>query len=99
MKEKLTVSAKQIEWCDYKAKLYTKSTGFLGDKTVVEIMLFEDEEYPWVTSHHTAIGFECAGTYYDTLDQAKQACQAHLQQYVDGLLLQLQQLTEIENED
>ena len=42
MKEKLTVSAKQTEWCDYKAKLYTKSTGFLGDKTVVEIMLFED---------------------------------------------------------
>lgn len=87
MKEKLTVSAKQIDWQHPpRSNLHN---GSVGGKTMYQVFKRKKCIYG------TTFGFQD----YDSLDQAKQACQDHLQQYVDGLLLQLQQLTEIENED
>ena len=94
--ERITLNkkAKQIEWSDYVALSYTKTTGFIGNTKVMEIMLFNDDQNPWLTSYHQGLGCELIGTYYDSLDQAKQACQDHLQACVDGLYSKLQELTE-----
>lgn len=87
MKEKLLVSAKQIEWeHPPRSNLYN---GSVAGKTRYQVFKRKKHIYG------TTFGFKD----YASLEEAKQACQDHLQQYVDGLLLQLRQLTEIENED
>lgn len=100
MKEKLKVSAKQIEW--------DGGVGFncgLVEGYVSGHCLYEFWENPTgvvFVSPCVSVSEELDSILINTgyrPDQAKQACQDHLQQYVDGLLLQLQQLTEIENED
>lgn len=99
MKEKLTVSAKQIEWSE--AITNDGYTYYLGSLEETSIYTLYEKSYVdciWVAPRYDYFDDMSQDTF-SSIDQAKQACQAHLQQYVDGLLLQLQQLTEIENED
>ena len=99
MKEKLTASAKQIEWSEVITNnRYTYYFGSLGEVPAYTLYEKSYVDYIWVAPGYDYFDDMSQGTFY-SVDQAKQACQDHLQQYVDGLLLQLQQLTEIENED
>lgn len=99
MKEKLTVSAKQIEWSEAITNDgYTYYLGCIGEVPAYTLYEKSYVDCIWVAPRYDYFDDMSQDTF-SSIDQAKQACQAHLQQYVDGLLLQLQQLTEIENED
>ena len=99
MKEKLTVSAKQIEWSEaITNEGYIYYLGSLEETSIYT--LYEKSYFDYILVAPRYDYFDDMSQYkFYSVDQAKQACQDHLQQYVDGLLLQLQQLTEIENED
>ena len=94
MKEKLTVSAKQIEWSEaITDEEYTYYLGSLEETSIYTLYEKSYFDYIWVAPRYDYFDDMSQDTF-SSIDQAKQACQDHLQQYVDGLLLQLMQLTE-----
>lgn len=94
MKEKLTVSAKQIEWSEaITNERHTYYLGSLGETSIYTLYEKSYFDYIWVATRYDYFDDMSQGTF-SSVDQAKQACQDHLQQYVDGLLLQIMQLTE-----
>lgn len=93
MKEKLTVSAKQIEWSD-KYQSMADVVGKVGNQYLYTIDRFETEDSIWwVAEQQLTDGYEVVAERY-ALYECKAACQDHLQVYVDGLYLQLQELTQ-----
>ena len=94
MKEKLTASAKQIEWSEaITDEEYTYYLGSLGEVPVYTLYEKSYFDYIWVAPKYDYFD-NMSQDRFSSLDQAKQACQDHLQQYVDGLFLQIMQLTE-----
>ena len=94
MKEKLKVSAKQIEWSEAITNDgYTYYLGSLEETSIYTLYEKSYVDYIWVAPRYDYFDDMSQDTF-SSIDQAKQACQDHLQQYVDGLLLQLKQLTE-----
>lgn len=87
--ERITLNkkAKQIEWVgiDFDGKKFNGKVLELGDYYIWEV------RRGWVVN---SVFGEPTVLYDVTSDQAKQACQEHLQAYVDGLYSQLQELTE-----
>lgn len=94
------MKAKQIEWCD-KYQALGDVVGKIGNQYLYTIDRFETEDSIWwVAEQQLNDGYEVVAERV-ALYECKQACQDHLQQYVqllkeqaDGLYCQLQQLTE-----
>lgn len=88
--ERITLNkkAKQIEWSD------TKNTGIIKGR-VEDVVMYaiEYNESDYSSWWEVVKDGHILNREYD-VNKAKQACQEHLQAYVDGLYSQLQQLTE-----
>lgn len=95
----IRMKAKQIEWDNLRGIVGGYRRYYIWDCPVGKNLPGEQRvvvDTSLTASHEVDIAL--TGTIYKSIDQAKQACQDHLQQYVDGLLLQLQQLTQVEPE-
>lgn len=88
--ERITLNkkAKQIEWSD------TKNTGIIKGR-VEDVVMYaiEYNESDYSSWWEVVKDGHILNREYD-VNKAKQACQDHLQAYVDGLYLQLQELTQ-----
>jgi hypothetical protein len=88
--ERITLNkkAKQIEWSD------TKNTGIIKGR-VEDVVMYtiEYNESDYSSWWEVVKDGHILNREYG-VNKAKQACQDHLQAYVDGLYLQLQELTQ-----
>ena len=91
--ERITLNkkAKQIEWQAVGGSV----RGWLGGRLIYNISGFSFDRFAVdVNLPPSPLYSDSVDTIHHSADQAKQACQDHLQVYVDGLYLQLQELTQ-----
>lgn len=94
--ERITLNkkARQIEWSEAIIdEEYTYYLGSLGRGSIYTIYERSYFDRIWVAPRYDYFD-DMYQLELSSVDQAKQACQDHLQAYVNGLYLQLQELTE-----